>query len=244
MSSHSRLHGSSSYRVPWNYDDDACAVLRFFTKLKCRLMPYLYAAAVEAHREGIPMMRPMPLEFPDDPACDTLDRQYMLGGSLLVAPVFSEDGWVDYYLPEGRWTHLISGEVQDGGRWRRAQHGFMSLPLFVRAGAVLAVGAVDARPDYEYAEGVNFQIYELADGAEAVCSVPDQKGAERLRLSVRRAGDRYDATVVGDAIPNWSLEVASGSPSALVGDVGAPRAPARSIQLKPGTREARLITKM
>ena len=92
LSSHSRLHGSSSYRVPWNYDDEACDVLRFFTKLKCRLMPYLFGAAVQAHREGIPVMRAMALEFPRRPACDTLDRQYMLGGSILVAPVFSEDG--------------------------------------------------------------------------------------------------------------------------------------------------------
>jgi alpha-D-xyloside xylohydrolase len=115
MSSHSRLHGSSSYRVPWNYDDEACDVLRFFTKLKCRLMPYLFSKAVEAHEDGVPMMRAMILEFPKDPASDTLERQYMLGDSLLVAPVFSEGGEADYYLPEGAWTHLLTGKVQQGG---------------------------------------------------------------------------------------------------------------------------------
>ena len=57
------------------------------------------------------MLRAMLLEFPDDPTCATLDRQYMLGDSLLVAPVFSADGWVEYYVPEGRWTHYLSGEV-------------------------------------------------------------------------------------------------------------------------------------
>ncbi len=76
LSSHSRLHGSSSYRVPWAYDEEACNVLRLFTKLKCRLMPYLWGAALEAHREGVPTMRAMLIEFPNDPACDTLDRQY------------------------------------------------------------------------------------------------------------------------------------------------------------------------
>ena len=109
MSSHSRLHGSSSYRVPWNYDEEACDVLRFFTKLKCRLMPYLYAKAVEAHEAGVPVMRAMILEFPGDPASDTLERQYMLGDSLLVAPVLSEDGGVDFFLPDGVWTHLLTG---------------------------------------------------------------------------------------------------------------------------------------
>ena len=207
MSSHSRLHGSSSYRVPWNYDDDACDVLRFFTKLKCRLMPYLYAAAVEAHREGIPMMRPMQIEFPDDPACDTLDRQYMLGGSLLVAPVFSEDGWVDYYLPEGRWTHLLTGEVQEGGRWRRAQYGFLSLGLFVRANTALAVGANETRPDYDYADDVTLHVYELADGAEASCRVTDVKGNDRAAFAIRRRGNRYEAQIVSGQVDRWALTI-------------------------------------
>jgi alpha-D-xyloside xylohydrolase len=122
LSSHSRLHGASAYRVPWLFDEagssgpTASDVLRFFTKLKCRLMPYLYAAAVVAHETGVPVMRAMPLEYPDDPACDTLKRQYMLGERLLVVPVFSPDGMVDYYLPAGRWTNFLNGEVVEGGR--------------------------------------------------------------------------------------------------------------------------------
>jgi alpha-D-xyloside xylohydrolase len=105
------LHGSTSYRVPWLFDEEAVEVLRTFTQWKCRLMPYLYAAALQAHQRGLPMLRPMLLEFPDDPACETLDRQYMLGDSLLVAPVFSHDNRVDYYVPEGRWTSLLSGQA-------------------------------------------------------------------------------------------------------------------------------------
>ena len=62
LSTHSRLHGNESYRVPWNYDEEACEVLRFFTELKCSMMPYLFSAACMAHECGIPMMRPMILE--------------------------------------------------------------------------------------------------------------------------------------------------------------------------------------
>ena len=105
LSSHSRLHGSSSYRVPWNYDEEACEVLKAFTKLKCRLMPYLYTAAVRAHLTGIPVMRPMHMEFWQDRNCAYLDRQYMLGDSVLAAPVFSEDGEESCYLPVS-YTHL------------------------------------------------------------------------------------------------------------------------------------------
>ena len=101
LSSHSRLHGSDSYRVPWAFDEEAVSVLRHFTRLKCRLMPYLYAAAVEASKTGVPVMRAMMLEFPDDPGSAALDRQYMLGDALLVAPVFTEAGDVDVYLPPG-----------------------------------------------------------------------------------------------------------------------------------------------
>ncbi len=111
LSSHSRLHGASSYRVPWLFDEEAVDVLRYFTRLKLSLMPYLYRAAVQAHQEGTPVLRAMLLEFPDDPACDTLDRQYMLGDDLLVAPVFSADGVVDYYVPAGRWTNILDGKV-------------------------------------------------------------------------------------------------------------------------------------
>ena len=114
LSSHSRLHGSNSYRVPWLYDAEAVDVLRHFTKLKCRLMPYLFGAAVQAHTHGTPMLRAMTLEFPADPGCDTLDRQYMLGDALLVAPVFTADGRGGL-LPACRALDALP-ERQDGGR--------------------------------------------------------------------------------------------------------------------------------
>ena len=199
LSSHSRLHGSSTYRVPWNYDDEACDVVRFFTKLKCSLMPYLYGQATLAHREGLPVMRAMLLEFPEDPASDTLDRQYMLGDSLLVAPVFTDDGSVSYYLPAGRWTHLLTGEVQEGSRWHQAQHGYLSLPLFVRPNTIFPVGADNTRPDYDYTVGTTFRVYELADGATISRTVPNQKGEDAVTLTVSRKGAKIEATLKGSA---------------------------------------------
>lgn len=150
LSSHSRLHGSTSYRVPWLYDEEAVDVLRFFTKLKHRLMPYLWEVAQEASREGIPMMRAMLLEFPDDPTCATLDRQYMLGPDLLVAPVFSPDGSVEFYVPEGTWTELISGKKRTGPGWFRDTFGYLDMPILVRPGARIPWGSRDDRPDYDY----------------------------------------------------------------------------------------------
>ncbi len=176
LSSHSRLHGSSSYRVPWLFDEESCDVVRKFTRLKCRLMPYLYGAAVEAHEHGTPMMRPMMLEFPDDPACDTLDRQYMMGESLLVAPVFHADSHVDYYLPDGLWTSLLDGRKVQGGHWQRETHDFLSLPLMVRPGMVLPMGKHDDRPDYDYTDGLELHVYQLAEGQTVTVKIPDLKG--------------------------------------------------------------------
>ncbi|MGO1225623.1 MAG: alpha-xylosidase [Brachybacterium sp.] len=146
LSSHSRLHGSSSYRVPWAFDDEAVEVARRFTLLKQQLVPYLQQMALQAHEQGTPILRPMVLEFPEDRTCHAIDTQYMLGDSLLVAPVFSLDGEVEFYLPEGRWTSVFDGTVETGGRWLRQQHGFMTLPLYLREGAEVEidVAALDA----------------------------------------------------------------------------------------------------
>ncbi len=188
LSSHSRLHGESSYRVPWLFDEEAVAVLRHFTKLKNRLMPYLYAQALVATRTGIPLMRAMMLEHSGDPACDTLDRQYMLGPSLLVAPVFSADGAVSYYLPRGRWTNFFTGEIADGPRWMEEKLGFLSVPLWVRPGTLLALGSEEGKPDYDYSDGPVLRAYEIPDGGILAASVPSRgrRIGNSLRSKARR----------------------------------------------------------
>ena len=203
LSSHSRLHGSSTYRVPWLYDEEAVDVLRFFTKLKCRLMPYLFAKACEAHEEGFPVMRAMTLEFPDDPACDYLDRQYMLGDSLLVALILWPDGGVDYYLPEGRWTNFITNQVVEGGRWVFEKHEYLSLPLMVKPNTIIPVGANDEKPDYDYGDGVTFHVFELQDGATATARVTTVKGKEAVTVKASRKGNQIRIQVRGEK-KRWS----------------------------------------
>ena len=186
LSSHSRLHGSSSYRVPWAYDEEAVEVLRKFTKLKCSLMPYLYQAARQAHEVGIPMLRAMFVEFPDDPACDYLDRQYMLGDSLLVAPIFTHIGSVDYYVPAGVWTNLLNGDTVQGPGWRREKHDFMSLPLLVRPNTVLPMNPRTDRPDYEFSEDAILEVFQLEEGKHVRVEIPDLKGDAETIFEVQR----------------------------------------------------------
>ncbi|OXM83474.1 alpha-xylosidase [Paenibacillus rigui] len=206
LSSHSRLHGNSSYRVPWLFDEEAVDVLRFYTKLKCRLMPYLFNTAHEASVQGLPMMRAMVLEFNEDPACDSLDRQYMLGDSLLVAPIFREDGEVTYYIPAGRWTHFLTGETLEGGRWVREQHHYFSLPLLVKPGSLIAVGKDETRPDYDYADGAVLQLFELQDGAAASTAVYSPSLELELEVTAVRSGSSIEVAAGGSGKP-WQLQL-------------------------------------
>ncbi len=196
LSSHSRLHGSSSYRVPWLFGEEAPGVVAQFARLKNRLMPYLFAAAVQTRETGLPLMRPMALEFPGDRACEDLDRQYMLGESLLIAPVFREDGVVEYYLPTGKWTHLLTGRTVMGGAWREERYGFDSLPLFVRENTLLPWGAVEDAPDYDYARGLTLRAYQVTAGCET--KVYDTLGRLLLSATARMEGDMARVRVDGN----------------------------------------------
>ncbi len=199
FSTHSRLHGSSSYRVPWVYDEEASDVLRFFVQTKCKLMPYIYSCAVEAHYTGIPVMRPMHLEFPDDMNCAVLDRQYMLGDSILVAPVFTPshqcaDGTArakaSCYLPKGTWTHLLSGKKVSGETWYTDEYDYYSLPVFVREGSVIPFGTIDDKPDYDYKSNLEWHVYPSVTGnqREGKLLAADGTVAARLSVSVQKDG--------------------------------------------------------
>ncbi len=183
LGSHSRFHGSGSYRVPWAFDEEAVEVTRVFTHLKMQLMPYLYAASLEAASLGTPLLRPMVLEFPDDPAVGYLDRQYMLGADILVAPVFSATGDVDFYLP-GR--HLDPSADRRAGRGGTLAARTARLPL---APAVRParrrdpVGRRTDRPDYDYLEGLRLRVFAGGEGmAEVVVTAPDGR-AETFRVN-------------------------------------------------------------
>ena len=202
LSTHSRLHGSNSYRVPWLFGEEAVDVLRKFTNLKCTLMPYLYSAAVEAHQTGVPAMRAMLLEFPEDIPCQDLDRQYMLGERLLVAPVFTKEGDVDYYLPAGTWTNLLDNRVVEGGRWLHEVHDFMSLPLMVRENTLLPIGADDQNVEYDYGKDLTLHLFALKDQARA--DVVDMYGNPMLTACAKNEGGSVTLTFEGRA-QNLSL---------------------------------------
>ncbi|HEY0700178.1 MAG TPA: alpha-xylosidase, partial [Micromonospora sp.] len=212
LSSHSRLHGSDSYRVPWVFDEESVDVLRHFTRLKISLMPYLAAAAEEAHRTGVPVMRPMIVEFPDDPTAAYLDRQYMLGPDVLVAPVMSADGQVTYHVPAGTWTHLVTGEQVTGPTWVTEKHGFDSVPVLARPGSVIPFTTALDRPDHDWTatlelrldaptagQRTRVRIPSAGDGPGAELEVSYQAGGATAEL-VDGASASYHCTVIGSEV--------------------------------------------
>lgn len=205
LSTHSRLHGIRSLRVPWEYDEESCQVLAFFSKQKCKLMPYLYAQAVHSSQTGHPMMRAMMLDFVEDKNCLYLDRQYMLGDSLLVGIIFSPDKKVDFYVPDGGiWINYIDGERFEGGRWYTRQYDYFHMPLLVRPGSVIACGAEDSVTDYDYADGITFKLYGFQDGMTKEIDVyaPDGTLSSHVCATMENGEIRFSTTEQKKA---WSV---------------------------------------
>lgn len=202
LSSHSRLHGNESYRVPWNYDDEASLVLKHFVELKSSLMPYIFGQSCSTHRTGIPLMRPMILEFPDDPSCPYIDRQYMLGDSLLVAPIFTATGEASYYLPKGKWTNFLTGKVVDGERWIHEKHDYFSLPVMARENSVIAIGSNNQKPDYDYQDNVTFHVFSL--NSIASTEICNAFGEVDALFTGKKTPKGYDVTYTGTTKP-WNV---------------------------------------
>ncbi len=203
LSSHSRLHGSTSYRVPWLYDEESCDVVRFFTKLKCSIMPYLFKTSYDTSIKGLPVMRSMVLENQDDPSCRYLDRQYMLGDNILVAPIFNEEGIAEYYLPEGKWTNFITGKVYEGGRWIREKHGYLSIPMMVKENSIIPVGAVNNVPNYDYEKDVTLKVFNLLENKEAYSEVVNGNTDVVLKAKVLKVNNTITFDV--EAKDNYSI---------------------------------------
>jgi alpha-D-xyloside xylohydrolase len=238
------LHGNHTVRVPWAFDEESVDVLRHFTHLKLRLMPYLWDAAGVATERGLPVMRAMLLESPEDPTCRFLERQYMLGDKLLVAPVFQEDGEVEFYLPPGRWTPLLGGDEIRGGGWRRERHDFFSLPLYVRENSLLAWSApssdTELQPQRDYTKDLELQLFALQDGCEARAAVRDHDGHVAFTAAARRNGRRLSIFLQGNGagcrllLRNETVSRETANVEVMSGEFGD------TVAIPPGTSELEL----
>jgi alpha-D-xyloside xylohydrolase len=180
--SHARAHGHQAPREPWAYGEPALSIFRRYAQLRYRLLPYLYAAARRA-AEGVPLVRPLVYDYQSDPTTHHIDDEYMLGPELLVAPMFKPRGSRDMYLPAGGWYDYWTDQRFDGARWIRYDAELETLPLFVRAGAVIPMG-----PELQYAnerawDPLSFEVYLGSEGVTEM-EVADDHRQLRLQLAV------------------------------------------------------------
>jgi alpha-D-xyloside xylohydrolase len=198
--SHARAHGHTAPREPWAYGPRALEIFRRYARLRYRLLPYIYSAALLAP-QGTPLVRPLLLDYPEDRTTYQVDDAYLLGPDLLVAPMFTGDGERDVYLPGTGWYDYWSDALLDGGRWHRVKADLETLPLYVRAGATLAFGPALRWSDEQGWDPLSFEVY-LGPDPQTEFELRDDR--RRLRFTMRREPStarleggplEYDATV-------------------------------------------------
>ncbi|HEY1787560.1 MAG TPA: TIM-barrel domain-containing protein [Verrucomicrobiae bacterium] len=136
LSSHSRCHGEAP-KEPWNYGNAFMDKFRAIDEMKYRLMPYVYAQAKDSSEHGLPMVRALFVEFPDDPGSWLVDDEYLFGSSVLVAPLMHENATGrNVYLPPGNWIDYQTGESYPGG-WHSIEAGRIPEIILVRDGTVI-----------------------------------------------------------------------------------------------------------
>jgi alpha-D-xyloside xylohydrolase len=222
LCSHARFHGLGP-REPWHFGDDAVRIVREFARLRYRLLPYLWSLAHEAAETGIPVMRPLVLEYPHDPVAPCVETQYLLGPSLLVCPVFNAEGRCTVYLPPGRWHDWWDGAIHEGPRHLERNVPLDRMPLFVRDGSVLPLAPAMAHTGAAPWDPIELQVRGEAT-ADLVLWTPDQRVPVRAarrnnRLNVRleNAAQRWllrligleavDVTLTGAATDmTWAVE--------------------------------------
>jgi alpha-D-xyloside xylohydrolase len=141
--SHPRAHGPIA-REPWAFGPEAERIFRRYAKLRYSLMPYVWSEAHHAVSSSTPMLRPLVLDWQDDPTTAHIDDQFCFGRALLVAPIVDEGMRRKVYLPQGQWYDYWTDALMDcmqGGRWLDVQANLEELPLFVRGGSLLATCA-------------------------------------------------------------------------------------------------------
>lgn len=193
-----RAHGNST-RLPWDFSPQALKIFRDYARLRYRLLPYIYTYASVAAQSGLPLLRPMLLEFPDDPVTYTIDLQYMFGADLLVAPIFNDRGERTVYLPEGRWIDFWTHEVVSGPRTLYVKTPLEVMPMYVRANALLPTTEPVAFTSEEPFAEITIDAYLFERGS---CELHDTDGQTRIsaeildgQLRVTLAGVKHKLTL-------------------------------------------------
>ena len=193
--SHPRAHGPIA-REPWAFGETALAIFRQYAKLRYRLLPYLWTTAHHCVETSAPVMRPLVLDWQDDPTTASIDDQFLFGEWLLIAPIIDATDRRMVYLPRGRWHDYWTGATHEGPRWIDVIAPLDRLPIYVRSGAIIPMA-----PDMPHSgdkpwDPVTLDVYPSDESAFELID-----GERRIRLACRRSEHRV------------VLELGAGSPA-------------------------------
>jgi alpha-glucosidase len=163
MRSHSRI--TVTPRFPWLYGPEALDAIRKALDFRYRLLPYYYSLAHETAQTCVPLMRPLLMEFPDDPKVANLSDEWMMGPSLLAAPVLQPGDKRRVYLPDDTWYPFGTNAPLEGRRTIRVTAALDQIPVYVRAGSILPLGPVILHTSQAPGGPLELQIYPGKDAA-------------------------------------------------------------------------------
>ena len=190
--SHSRNHGGGD-RELYRYPDQVLKICRRYIRLRYRLLPYILAQARRCVATALPMLRPLVIEYQDDPNVWNLNDEYLFGEWLLVAPIVTPEDRRRVYLPEGVWSDWWTGERIDGGRWINVQADLETLPLYIREGAVIPMGPVMNYVNAKKTDRITLRISSFAGAGASELAVPVND--ELVPVRYESAGGRHTVTI-------------------------------------------------
>lgn len=218
--SHLRYHGCYPFREPWQFSEEAQRIIRDFLELRYRLVPHLVSESIESAGAGLPVLRPLVVEYQDDPTVRSIDDQFLCGRDILVAPIMQESSTRTHYLPDGLWYDLFTHAPLDGRRWITEDCSLDRIPVRLRGGSVIPFGPVvqstselgdgtsleflvlldrdgRARRSFHLDRARSFTLDATTDEGRTTVRIPDGLAVERVRV-IGPGGEIADGDVVID----------------------------------------------
>jgi alpha-D-xyloside xylohydrolase len=203
LTSHTRCHGVSP-KEPWEYGEEVTAEFRRIDEMKYRLMPYVYAQAKDSSERGLPMLRALFIEYPEDPGSWLVDDEYLFGSDMLVAPLFEDERARSVYLPPGNWIDYQTGQIRSGG-WSRIEAGGIPAVIMIRDGA--AIPHIKLAQSTDSMDWSSLELVVFASEsrkAQALVCLPAELRLHKLAL--RLQGDQFQLS--GDPLAGkvkWTI---------------------------------------
>jgi alpha-glucosidase len=148
---------------PWSFGDNYEKIIKKYIQERYVWLPYLYTLFKEASLTGVPVMRPLVLEYPTDKNTFNLSDQFMIGSDVIIAPIMKPDTYHRVvYLPEGTWVNYWTEEILEGGKHHLVEAELETLPIFIKKGAIITQGTVKSSTETKESE-VTVHIYPIED---------------------------------------------------------------------------------